>query len=841
MECSQRQCYFCIGVERILASTVCILFVLICVTSQTLANPIEPTVTATHIITNRDNVPRFCSVPTAIAINSGDWSNPSIWSSAQIPGAQARVLIPSGTEVTYDLFSDTEIYCIEVAEQGILNWSIDQSTRLRIINMQILPEGALVIGQETSPIANDSTAEIIFSDQPLDVMGVDPAQYGNGLHVFGAITLHGQPLPRTFLRFAQEASSGHNALQLEAVPSGWLNNDRLIIPDTRQIPFRPNHQYTSDAEEPIIAAVAGSTVTLTQPLTTDHHGPRDAQGNAGAIELSMLPHTGNLSRNIAIRSIDLTETGKDHYCLGEENLNATTQCVTRGHVMAHARAAVDVRYTSFLNLGRTTIDTLDNTVFDSQGVPIQIGTNQIGRYSMHIHHVAGPVNPGNTGFQYQFVGNVIEGFLKWGLTIHNSHYGLIKDNVLYDGNGSAIATEDGNESFNVFERNFIVHTKAGDVEQITLSPGRAGVANNRAIFGFTRDGFWFSGMYNYVRDNVVANAPGFAYNYNGYYLPGQQPIPNFRGADDSEFSMLTAPPVLESIRNEAYGATGQGLWLSWSRGCCNVSAYTDISQFSDYRIWHVNHSGVQAYHESRNTFERFILRNDPQVSEQSTGGSIRFNRGINLSNRSYENGQTIVRNVDIQGFNIGVQLPPRPEDGTSEPNVFKLENSLLHNYVNVQDNLPNMFGRKVRIRNVVFEPLDITPTPGLPAQPTNIDMRYFIDRQTSFIDKSSSTIVRDFNAVTGDDIEVYFTEQAPNYPIPPPPDFDHPNFHACPEANLTNQQCMEQFGIAIAGDVAPCVEFDGDPGCKAALARAAQYQIDGLVFPITAFYKDGFE
>ena len=44
------------------------------------------------------------------------------------------------------------------------------------------------------------------------------------------------------------------------------------------------------------------------------------------------------------------------------------------------------------------------------------------------------------------------------LVVHRSHYGLIRDNVVYNTRGAGIVTEDGTESFNVFERNFSLRT-----------------------------------------------------------------------------------------------------------------------------------------------------------------------------------------------------------------------------------------------------------------------------------------------------------------------------------------------------------------------------------------------
>ena len=84
---------------------------------------------------------------------------------------------------------------------------------------------------------------------------------------------------------------------------------------------------------------------------------------------------------------------------------------------------------------------------------VRTGTNQIGRYALHFHHDFGPGAPPN-GYQFTLVGNAIDDASKWGITVHNSHYGLIQDNIVYNSRGAGIVTEDGTESFNVFDHNF---------------------------------------------------------------------------------------------------------------------------------------------------------------------------------------------------------------------------------------------------------------------------------------------------------------------------------------------------------------------------------------------------
>ena len=116
---------------------------------------------------------RVCVLHQQSLLTRGAWSNPTTWSTNQIPAAEARVSIPSNISVTYDQHSDVEIDCIEIAENGVLHWSTNQSTRLRITHLQVLPHGTLTIGSVTAPIASEYQAEVIIRDVPLDVTSLD--------------------------------------------------------------------------------------------------------------------------------------------------------------------------------------------------------------------------------------------------------------------------------------------------------------------------------------------------------------------------------------------------------------------------------------------------------------------------------------------------------------------------------------------------------------------------------------------------------------------------------------------------------------------------------------------
>ena len=255
----------------------------------------------------------------------------------------------------------------------------------------------------------------------------------------------------------------------------------------------------------------------------DHLGARDLNG-----VLDFLPHVGNLTRNVIVRSESATGT--------------------RGHTIATHMAEADIRYALFKDLGRTTY------------LPLNTTTNHIGRYPIHMHHLSGPMTTPANGYQFTLLGNAVDGGsvetkFKWGIAVHASHYGSIKDNVVYNYNGASIATEDGSESFNVFDHNFALRG---------MGEPNDSVSEARMAMGTEGVGFWFRGPNNFVKNNVAANfqnptteaAYGFVFQFR--YL-GNIAVPEFQGRDaggrfhDQERQQPADAPVREqrSVRRHA--------------------------------------------------------------------------------------------------------------------------------------------------------------------------------------------------------------------------------------------------------------------------------------------------
>ena len=364
----------------------------------------------------------------------------------------------------------------------------------------------------------------------------------------------------------------------------------------------------------------GRTLTLNSALQYDHLGARDLNG-----VLDFLPHVGNLTRNVVIRS---------------ENPSGT-----RGHMLSIHLADVDIRYALFRDMGRTTYLPLDNT------------TNHIGRYAIHVHHLSGPLPTPANGYQFTLLGNAMDGGsvetkFKWGITVHGSHYGLIQDNVVYNYNGAAIATEDGSESFNVFDHNFALRG---------MGEPNDSVSEARMAMGTEGVGFWFRGPNNYVRNNVAANyqnptteaAYGFVFQFR--YL-GNIEVPNFKGADtimatgQSTTMNGNNMPLRQFENNEAYGAMQGGFtywWISSQDPQPYASAVETVVK--DLKLWNIYNKGVYAYPAQKITFDGLKIRGNFSSLSRCCGNGVYFG--------DYSSKDIVIRNSDIQGMEDGITAP----------------------------------------------------------------------------------------------------------------------------------------------------------------------------------------
>ena len=590
-------------------------------------------------VLHHDTIPNFASTPTIRSVQPGSWSAAATWSPARVPAAGDIVRV--GHDVSYDSASGIADV-VGVAATGRLLFRTDVSTRLAVGTLLVMPGGAVEIGTAQQPLPAPHTAEIVIRDVPLN-LAADPKQFGTGLlSVDGKVAVHGSARSPTFVRLATAPRAGDASFALAQPVAGWQVGDTIVVPDSRQIPNTGNDRHTYvRLETRTVQSVSGDgrTVSFAPALAHAHPGTTDENGDG---QPDYLPHVANLSRNIVIRS---------------EN-----RAGTRGHVLFTNRAQIDVRHTEFEGLGRTTFNDLNTT------------TNHIGRYSLHIHHLFGPVPTVDPEYQFRLVGNSVhdEGATtppqKWGITLHGSHYGLVQDNVVFNLGGAGVVTEDGSESFNVFDHNFVA--------KITSNGGRDEHEDQQRGIAREGVGFWFRGPNNRVRNNVAANLgedagdveASYAFKYNLVYL-GTVNVPNFRGADTMMAGQYTARngnrmPLLEFDNNEAYGVV-QGLTMWW---LCSLSAGDDFlgqcgqSVVRNLVVWHVMRYAYYGYPGYNYVFDNARVYGD--ASQFSAFGNAIWHYG------DYATVDHITRNSAFYN-SVGV-YPPLWREGT-----VRFENNLL--------------------------------------------------------------------------------------------------------------------------------------------------------------------
>ena len=673
-------------------------------------------------------VPEFCANPTAVSTADGAWSNPATWASKKVPGAEDRVAIAAGHSVVYDAVSDAKIACIDV--RGHLSFSTESSTRLKTNNLMVDEGGYLEIGSAAKPIAAGATAEVIIAHQKID-RKLDPAELGAGIESLGKISMHGAVKTPTFVRLAAEPLAGQITLTTEQPVTSWKAGDRIVIPDTRQLrDSQRGENYQPQDEKLVIAAVNGNQITLATALKFDHKGAR-----SGDDKLEFLPHIGNLSRNVIVRS---------------ENPEGT-----RGHMIFMSRSEIDLRYIEVREMGRTRLGVLDNTEFDNTGKLTKLGTNQIGRYAIHFHHDFGPRQTPASGYQFTLIGNTVDGTPKWGITVHNSHYGLIEDNVVYNTHGAGIVTEDGTESFNVFDHNFAM--RSGGSGDFAPRSGYGGVGNDPGGEGA---GFWFRGPNNYIRNNVAANADVFGFGLAAGAL-GDVHIPSFKGADtslDAETKLIdtTSAAVLEFAGNEAYGAIQTGVAMGWN------------GTLQNFRVWNSTRHGVTATPADKLTVDTITVRGDKAV----LADEFESPAGVWVDN--YLSKSIVIRNANVQGMRTGVSSPffrsdQKPEPGRGD-STMTIENGYFRDYVGVvvatayraKSNNDKPMKTAV-VRGSVFEALGNVPASQL-NPPAAISMNYRMAPGDT--DPRDPVFVYDFNRKAGDNFKVYYSLQAPENVAP---------------------------------------------------------------------------
>lgn len=399
------------------------------------------------------------------------------------------------------------------------------SGTVRVTHLFVLPGGTLNIACGTT---------LIGRNVPID-LNRDPAQWGNGMLVFGTLNVGCQA--KTAFVHMQPAAAGATSITLDDDVTDWQVGDELLLPDTVQMIGTGNNQVAPRRETGIfIASKSGRTIGLSKPLAFARAAmtrPDDS--------VVLLPYVGNLSRRATIKS---------------EDPNGV-----RWHVAFVGLAASwDVQGVALDGLGRTTATPL--------GVK-----NQIGRYAFHMHHVWTSLNV------RRLVDSAIigRGIGKWGVMIHQSHDIEVRGNICVDVTGACFGTEDGNEVRNVFKQNFGSYVTGTGVG--TTDARSNAIANNPGA----ESCFWMRGLGNVYDGNVAMNCQSGFNLFNQLHLAQGVPIPTAKGASTTYTPNLQAmvPALFQDNVTAANRDAGLEYWT--------VTKFPVLRQISAYngfkQVW----------------------------------------------------------------------------------------------------------------------------------------------------------------------------------------------------------------------------------------------------------------
>lgn len=656
-----------------------------------------------------ETIPDFLGYPVRPFLpRELDWA--TCWLDAP-PAIDTDVLLSSGEAVTVSIAAE----CRNLVVSSGATLRLWRGCRLRVGTLHVRPGGTLEVA---------AGAEVIFAGLPFGAN--DSEEVGNGLIVEGRLVVRGTP-KTPFARLASCSVPGHVGLDVAGEVAGWNVGDRLALSASGERDYyhrlRLADRLRVREEEPGYPAM----VLIDDTVRACHLAgwPADEKG-------TYLPHVANLTRDVVFRS---------------ENPGGI-----RGHFLATGHAEVDIEGAAFIDMGRTT---------DAPIGP----ANRKGRYAVHMHYLHGGPRPGRE-HRFRLVGCAVVDSRKWSIVVHNSHCGLVRDNVVVGARHAGIVTEDGSESFNTIEGNFVCDITNGH-------------------------GFWLNGVNNRFLRNVACSCWGetakpivneFGSEVGGY---GFWLVSNTTCAvrkftvprpDGTTYTFTVGwQGILEFHGNECYTVRG-GVYIDHRKG--------NIHVISNIRVWgsygNVTHGiAVGAYDTA-------------PVPGRGNGVWIEglVSRGASVD--CYSNNRTRVNDSDIRGCDVGIR--DRMNSG-----ILCVAACTLDNAVDVALVLPSNAGAGPL-------PLASTPLKEVRIVGNTFHGALHVRVDAMWDHNTRSRVPVSLTRMWLDGKRLYFHEQhaaaiCPSIlDIRPDPVFVS---NGCPERGLSNAQAWAKYGMALGGEVAP--------------------------------------
>jgi hypothetical protein len=317
-----------------------------------------------------------------------------------------------------EIDQDIDLAWLEV--QGTLTCSdntLNVSSRWIVVH-----GGSLRCGTPFNPFTRNLTITLTGNDVNTSALGMMGAKVLGAMHG-GRLEIYGERRT-SWTKLGTTASVGATQITLKESPD-WRVGERIVIASSS---FEPN-----EAEERVITAVNGNTVTLNQALAYRHYG--ELQTFDGKT-LDSRAEVGLLSRNIVIEG-DADSVASN---FGGHVMIMGASSSTR-ETDPSKRSSAKIRGVEFRRLGQF---------------------NRLGRYPFHWH-----LNGTSNGdFLEQ---SAIHSSLQRGVVVHGTDGVAVRNNVVLKTPGHAFAVEDGTELASVFERNLGLLPRPVNLTAVGLS------------------------------------------------------------------------------------------------------------------------------------------------------------------------------------------------------------------------------------------------------------------------------------------------------------------------------------------------------------------------------------